>query len=497
MCLTRVQSPDSRSNRMARLSHVVIASLVGLRESGVADAHSLLRLQQLTRQRSHSSSAGGSRRVARSTARQTARGTATSQSVLSETPYPFYHTTAEIHEQVLALASRCNGWLSVESRKEADGPAIDVVSIRKTDATPTDRFFLLFGEHARELISAESGLHFLQTVCGESPLAARSSAPVSSLLQNTQAQGLATSAAISKLLDSTEIRMVVNGNPESRARVETGEYCLRVNTQNSVDLNRNWDDKWEPSDAEMSADTNPGPKPFSEPETRVFLSAVREFEPTGFLTIHSGTRGMYMPWAYNMVSPAQRNGDVMLQMLQTLDENFCQCPFGAAGKEVGYSCPGTCLDYVYDKLHVDYSFAFEIYGNPSEDASLKERFDEIVRENAAASAGNTNVAPAAVATSLLQLGAAEKVDTSEIGRNWREDSCFSQFNPTTQEDFEQTLENWTQVYLKLAGMIVKDRAAKSAAGGAGTAPVLLPLLGQRSAAGGGLRGSDDFPVWRP
>jgi len=34
---------------------------------------------------------------------------------------------------------------------------------------------------------------------------------------------------------------------------------------------------------------------------------------------------------------------------------------GAAGKQVGYLCPGTCLDYIYDKLGAKYSFAFEIY----------------------------------------------------------------------------------------------------------------------------------------
>lgn len=27
--------------------------------------------------------------------------------------------------------------------------------------------------------------------------------------------------------------------------------------------------------------------------------------------------------------------------VQELDEAHCKCPFGAAGKEVGYDCPGT------------------------------------------------------------------------------------------------------------------------------------------------------------
>ena len=53
--------------------------------------------------------------------------------------------------------------------------------------------------------------------------------------------------------------------------------------------------------------------------------------------------------------------EAMMSMLRELDEEYCQCPFGAAGREVGYSCPGTCLDYVYDELNTSYAFAFEIY----------------------------------------------------------------------------------------------------------------------------------------
>ena len=44
-----------------------------------------------------------------------------------------------------------------------------------------------------------------------------------------------------------------------------------------------------------------------------------------------------------------------------MNSKYCNCPAGAAGKEVGYLCPGTCLDYAYDTLKVPYSFAWEIY----------------------------------------------------------------------------------------------------------------------------------------
>merc|ERR1719197_967340 len=77
---------------------------------------------------------------------------------------------------------------------------------------------------------------------------------------------------------------------------------------------------------------------------------------------------------------ATRNQPAMMQMLKTLDKDHCQCPFGAAGKEVGYPCPGTCLDWVYDELKTPYAFAFEIYTNPIMNGFLKERWSQKMSE---------------------------------------------------------------------------------------------------------------------
>jgi hypothetical protein len=42
----------------------------------------------------------------------------------------------------------------------------------------------------------------------------------------------------------------------------------------------------------------------------------------------------------------------MLKILNDLNNKYCglSCDVGAAGKEVGYLCPGTSLDWVYDNL---------------------------------------------------------------------------------------------------------------------------------------------------
>jgi hypothetical protein len=51
----------------------------------------------------------------------------------------------------------------------------------------------------------------------------------------------------------------------------------------------------------------------------------------------------------------------MLNVLSEINSKHCTCNNGAAGKEVGYLCPGTCLDYAYENLKIPYVFAWEIF----------------------------------------------------------------------------------------------------------------------------------------
>lgn len=343
--------------------------------------------------------------------------------------YPYYHTSDEITDAANALQSQCNDMLSLQT-VSGDGVDIQVAKVKAPGSNPVNRVFLLFGEHSRELISPESGLHFLRTLCGQTDLSSRAS----SVLQNS------------------EFQIVLNGNPNSRRKVEQGDFCLRVN-EHGVDLNRNWDEKWEGESMDF-ANTNPGPSPFSEPETKIFKQLVSDYGPTTFLTVHSGTRGMYMPYAYDMEHLAARNQPEMMSILKKLDEDHCQCPYGAAGKEVGYPCPGTCLDWVYEKLDTPYSFAFEIYTSPEKDESLKERWEEKMSSGGAM---------------LLQQGhslahshfhdifAQHPTDFIQLRAQHRElFDCFSNFNPDTQDKFEDVIDNWSSAYLDLSEVVAKN-----------------------------------------
>merc|ERR1719162_26367 len=76
-----------------------------------------------------------------------------------------------------------------------------------------------------------------------------------------------------------------------------------------------------------------------------------------------------------MQHTATTNAKSMLEVLTALDKDHCQCPFGAAGAEVGYPCPGTCLDYAYAKLNTPFAFAFEIYVRGGNEG-LKQRWQQ-------------------------------------------------------------------------------------------------------------------------
>merc|ERR1712048_902229 len=57
--------------------------------------------------------------------------------------------------------------MTINEKKIDQQQNIGVVTIGKGDLSKKSRFFILAGEHARELISAESALHFVKVLCGK------------------------------------------------------------------------------------------------------------------------------------------------------------------------------------------------------------------------------------------------------------------------------------------------------------------------------------------
>jgi len=342
--------------------------------------------------------------------------------------YDYYHTSEELAQESRELVSKCGGMASIETVQRGD-VVMDVITVRDKEAHPANRVFMLFGEHSRELISPESGLGLLKMLCGE-------------------AQPTDGTPSAKTVLQDSEFRLVLNANSRSRKLVEQGQYCLRENP-NGVDLNRNWDEKW--SNHSVLALTNPGPTPFSEIETQILRDDISAYKPTTFVTIHSGTFGMYMPWAFDTTHLATRNEESMMQVLKDVDQKHCQCPFGAAGKEVGYSCPGTCLDWVYDHLEAPYAFAFEIFTN-GDAFELTERWREKLANGGASllQQGEHLAHPHFHDVFTTHFSDFVQVSDSLQATLTNEQECFDTFNPSSRKSFDETIQNWASAYLETA-----------------------------------------------
>jgi protein MpaA len=108
------------------------------------------------------------------------------------------------------------------------------------------------------------------------------------------------------------IEPLVNGCPEPRANVfvvanldpDGSAAATRLNSR-GVDLNRNFSSGWKPIGSRGSAEY-PGPRPFSEPETRLAARIVRELRPRVTIWFHQIRSGGPFVRAWGQSAPAGR-----------------------------------------------------------------------------------------------------------------------------------------------------------------------------------------------
>jgi hypothetical protein len=153
----------------------------------------------------------------------------------------FNQNIKEMNKEINDLIDDCDGMLSKTTILE--DPQIEMLKIsNEKEIGVKHDSFLLFGEHARELISSETGLNIVKAMCGK----------------------VETTVDVQKTLKNYNFHVVLNANPLSRLEVEKGNYCQRVD-ENGVDLNRNWNSHWE-FDGKKDDDTFTGYTAFSEKE---------------------------------------------------------------------------------------------------------------------------------------------------------------------------------------------------------------------------------------
>lgn len=384
---------------------------------------------------------------------------------------PWYHSTQEIHDEVADIALACKGaQMEVTTRTEMSVTTevpIQVVKVRKAGATPRTKSMFVFGEHSRELVSPESGLDFLRTLCGE---------------------GIGGSR-VSALLDNVEFIIVPNANPLGRQKVEEGYYCKRTN-ENNVDLNRNWgDDHRQNAGMFMGDEMDPGPSGFSEPETKILKALADEERPDSYLSIHTGAYLLGAPYGYTQSKLAPHEAS-MVEILGPISQKYCngQCPYGGLAELIGYDSMGCDVDYMAEKLNTPFAYTWEIYVGPAirkhyieeaADRSGQGGDDMLIQEDRWAERKSSKGLRAMTArtTQARKEGRLKALyESPESEQNW--DSCIEQFNPRTESETRAVVENWSGAYLDLAESV--DGKRHPAAGnapaktGTKTSPVAKP-----------------------
>lgn len=368
--------------------------------------------------------------------------------------WPWYHSAADIHNSLQELVGNCQGAEAAMSTTsefnsaESAGTTVtlDVLRISRSGPQAKKKAMLIYGEHAREIISPESALNFARTLCGHGPEAERAG----------------------KVLDSVSFVLVPNANPLGRKQVEEGYYCKRTN-EDGVDLNRNFGEDHRAAE-NRGDETNAGPSGFSEPESKMLKALVDDERPDIYLSVHSGAYLLGTPFGYSRDRTPDNEAN-MMEVLEPISQKYCDgnCPYGNLAELIHYDSPGCDIDYVSEKLNTPYVFTWEIYvgerfrGPYIEEARLRRKHGDD--------------------KDFLQMSLAQRQrrakrlrgytsSSRSISKAWKKllgpeneelvDSCMDQFNPQSQDETESVVAKWTSAYLELCENVVKKQVKSTA-----------------------------------
>jgi carboxypeptidase T len=232
------------------------------------------------------------------------------------------------------------------------------------------------GQHAREHLTIEMCLY----------------------LVNELTSKYATDSRIRGLVDSREIWVVTNVNPDgSEYDVASGSYrSWRKNRQpNSgssyvgTDLNRNWSYQWGccgGSSGSTSSDTYRGPSAFSAPET----ARVRDFvnsrvvggrqQITANIDFHTYSQLVLWPYGYTRADTAPGLDVDQQAALATLGRNMAATN-GYTPEQASdlYITDGDINDWLWGQYRI-FSYTFEMYPSSSSGGGFYPPDEVIVRE---------------------------------------------------------------------------------------------------------------------
>jgi carboxypeptidase T len=294
---------------------------------------------------------------------QTGGLSASTRSIPSFACYRTVEETFTTAQQIVTGKPTLASWNDVgDSWKKTVGQGgYDMRVLKLTNsATPGPKpiMFVTSAIHAREYATAELMTRFAEY-----------------LVNN-----YGTNADVTWMLDTQEVHLLLQTNPDGRKVAESGSlwrknnntnYCRSGSTK-GADLNRNFNFEWNTggSSANQCNETYRGPSAASEPETKTVQNYARSIFPDQrgpnltdaapastsglYLDIHSYSQLVLWSWG-NRSTPAP-NGTA----LQTLGRKFAFFNNYTPQQAIGlYATSGTTDDFVYGDLGIP-AYTFEL-----------------------------------------------------------------------------------------------------------------------------------------
>lgn len=131
-----------------------------------------------------------------------------------------------------------------------------------------------------------------------------------------------------------------------------------------VDLNRNWNYKWNTigEDSDPCGINYPGPYPFSEKESRQILNFLKTQQIQVYLSLHSAAQLILFPYAASNERP--HNFDdlnaIGRSAATAISNRYGTYYSYGNARDTIYPAAGTSIDYVYSQLRIPIVFVFEL-----------------------------------------------------------------------------------------------------------------------------------------
>ncbi|KAG2498170.1 hypothetical protein HYH03_003926 [Edaphochlamys debaryana] len=283
-----------------------------------------------------------------------------------------YSTLGDLLHWYTRFAQTHSSVLRFEELKEPgfeQSPSLPVATFTNTSVSQSGKALavLVFGEHARELITCEVGLWLSRVLVGDTAelFAWKEWAEAFQPL-GVAPEAVAGTVAqwVRRILDGLVVKLLPVENVDGRQAWEGGNLCLRK-TARGVDLNRNYKFAFA-HEVPTHSDMYGGPHAFSEPQsrliTRLALGGGKGAGPVAkaYVNVHSGEWAVYSGWDSKAAVGPGMPAD--LDDLLQKSGKICNCQAGPAGAVSNYLAYGTGMDFMYTQLGVPYALTYEVYG---------------------------------------------------------------------------------------------------------------------------------------